>query len=276
MVDSLYWFLVFSIGAEAEPQLQKCGQLAPPTGSTASRPYVAPVAVPTPSRASTPAPWGPPRVAPSPASENFSSAATGIPKGSCKWVPGQEGWPSDADWAGLNQQVQGRLTKPTPPAAPCHRELGGAGGGNCQSVRDGFGDSAWHARNPISNMWQNYNNYSCMPSGGECTLWTGTPVYVIAARSAGDVKAAVDFARDKNIRLNIKSTGHDFLGRYVEYAFNHCRLTTPDPSSRTRSRSGPATSTASAGSPPASGRRAAPSPSPAPPSRPAPATSGSK
>jgi hypothetical protein len=275
MLVTLYLLSLFALGSEAEPQLQNAASSWPPTISTASRQSLAPVAVPAPSRASTPAPWGPPRFAPSPVSENFSSAATGIPKGSCKWIPGQEGWPSDADWTELNRQVQGRLTKPTPPAAPCHRELGGAGGGNCQSVSDGFGDSAWHARNPISNMWQNYNNYSCMPSGGVCTT-DGYPVYVVAARSAGDVKAAVDFARSKNIRLNIKSTGHDFLGRYVEHTFNHCRLTTPGPSSRTRSRSGRATSTASAGSPPAFGRRAAPSPSPAPPSRPAPATSGSK
>jgi hypothetical protein len=190
MLVTLYWLSAFVLGSRAEPQNAGNSKLATVATSKLSL-----------------APAGP-----SPTAESFSSAATGIPKGTCKWVPGQEGWPKDADWAELNRQVEGRLSKPTPPAAPCHRELGG--GGNCQSVRDGFGDSAWHARNPISNMWQNYNNYSCMPNGGVCTT-DGYPVYVVAARSASDVKATVDFARTKNIRLNIKSTGHDFLGRYV-------------------------------------------------------------
>jgi hypothetical protein len=243
MLVILHWLLAFVLGSGAEPQLQNAGNSRPVTA--ASRLPLAPVA--------------PPSDAPSPTAENASSAATGIPKGTCKWVPGQEGWPKDADWAELNRQVQGRLSKPTPPAAPCHRELGGSG--NCQSVRDGFGDSAWHARNPVSNMWQNYNNYSCMPNGGECTT-VGYPVYVVAARSASDVKAAVDFARTKNIRLNIKSTGHDFLGRCVARRWPS-QADRPGPSSRTRSRSGRATSTASAGRPRASGPRAAPSRSPA-------------
>jgi hypothetical protein len=136
------------------------------------------------------------------------STATGIPSGSCKWVPSQSGWPSDADWAALNQAVKGRLLRPPPPAAACH----GLANGDCDSVKSGFRDSKWHANNPVSNMWQNYNNYSCPPTGGQCSGW-GYPVYVVEAREPGDVKAAIDFARQKTIRLNVKSTGHDFLGR---------------------------------------------------------------
>lgn len=54
-----------------------------------------------------------------------------------------------------------------------------------------------------------------MPNGGACTN-TGYPVYVVAAEEASDVKAAIDFARSHGIRLNVKSTGHDFLGRSVQ------------------------------------------------------------
>jgi hypothetical protein len=61
-------------------------------------------------------------------------------------------------------------------------------------------------------MWQNYNNYSCMPDAAAPCTGAGYPVYVVAARTAGDVKAAVDFARAKGVRVNIKSTGHDFVG----------------------------------------------------------------
>lgn len=40
---------------------------------------------------------------------------------SCKVVPESPNWPSDADWATLNKAVGGRLLKPAPPAAVCHR-----------------------------------------------------------------------------------------------------------------------------------------------------------
>ena len=37
--------------------------------------------------------------------------------------------------------------------------------------------------------------------------------YAVAAESAQDVAAAVNFARQHGIRLVIKGTGHDYLGR---------------------------------------------------------------
>jgi len=139
----------------------------------------------------------------------------GIPSGSCRWVPEQKGWPSQQEWDQLNLQVKGRLIQASPPAARCHQGVkASADSQSCTAVKDGFADSAWHAKNPVSNMWQNYNNYSCMPTAGPCTI-DGYPLFVVKAKEATDVKAAVDFAREKNIRLNIKSTGHDFLGRYI-------------------------------------------------------------
>jgi hypothetical protein len=133
----------------------------------------------------------------------------------CRAVPGKPDWPSDAEWAELNRAVGGRLLKPQPPAAACHRSWAGHSFAACEELREGWKNSDWHTEHPTSNFWQNYNNYSCLPhSSGSCTT-NGYPVYVVNAKQAGDVKAAIDFARNKNIRLNIKSTGHDFLGRYA-------------------------------------------------------------
>jgi hypothetical protein len=146
--------------------------------------------------------------------QNINTDDTGVQPRTCKWIPGETGWPSEQDWATLNQQVKGRLLKPIPPAAGCHRAEYGNVRQSCALISLGFKDSQWHAKNPVSNMWQNWNNYSCMPSanGGSCST-SGYPVYVVEAKEASDVKAAVEFARLRNIRLNIKSTGHDFLGR---------------------------------------------------------------
>jgi hypothetical protein len=130
----------------------------------------------------------------------------------CKVVPGQDGWPTVAEWAALNSKVGGQLLKPAPPAISCSRGSTTYSSGSCNSVTAGFTDSSWHARNPVSNMWQNYNNYTCVPGSSSCS-GAGYPVYVLEARNAADIKAVIDFARTHNVRVNIKSTGHDFLGR---------------------------------------------------------------
>ncbi len=41
----------------------------------------------------------------------------------------------------------------------------------------------------------------------------GYPIYVVNATCAEDVKKGVDFARENNVRLVVKGTGHDYLGR---------------------------------------------------------------
>src|SRR5208282_477804 len=43
--------------------------------------------------------------------------------------------------------------------------------------------------------------------------WTSEPsVYAVAAETTGDVVAAVNFARDNNLRLVVKGGGHSYLG----------------------------------------------------------------
>ncbi|HLL24748.1 MAG TPA: FAD-binding protein, partial [Kofleriaceae bacterium] len=51
-------------------------------------------------------------------------------------------------------------------------------------------------------------------STGFFGAWTSTPsAYAVVARDAADVAAGVRFAREHGIRLVIKGTGHDYLGR---------------------------------------------------------------
>jgi hypothetical protein len=130
-----------------------------------------------------------------------------LARGVCKAVPGGPNWPSNEQWGALNTAVRGRLSKPPPPAAACHRNQPGYNAAACADVQSGWKDANWHVDHPTSNMWQNYNNYSCMPDAGSPCSTAGYPIYVVTAREASDVKAAVDFARIFNVRLNIKSTG---------------------------------------------------------------------
>ncbi len=63
----------------------------------------------------------------------------------------------------------------------------------------------------ISPYW---NNNSCSPfyTDGTCTLGH-LASYIINVTDSDDVIAGVEFARKNNIRLTIKNTGHDYLGR---------------------------------------------------------------
>jgi hypothetical protein len=38
----------------------------------------------------------------------------------CRYLPGDDGWPSSQEWAQLNVTVQGRLIMTIPLGAPCH------------------------------------------------------------------------------------------------------------------------------------------------------------
>ena len=47
-----------------------------------------------------------------------------------------------------------------------------------------------------------------------CTLGY-YPVLVIMAKTVAHIQAGINFARENNLRLIIRNTGHDFLGRSV-------------------------------------------------------------
>lgn len=55
-----------------------------------------------------------------------------------------------------------------------------------------------------------YTNNTCDPTtdeGASCTQGY-YPEYVVNVTNEADVSAAVRFARDNNVRLNVKNTGH--------------------------------------------------------------------
>jgi FAD/FMN-containing dehydrogenase len=113
--------------------------------------------------------------------------------------PSDPGWPSAAQWEKLGREVEGNLIRPTPLFAPCQAEAGGA---DCAALLKSI-------RNPFF--------LSDQPSGTEISGWVDawTPAaseYAVAARNAAQVARAVDFAREHNLRLVVKGTGHSYLG----------------------------------------------------------------
>ncbi|KAK4080908.1 CAZyme family AA7 [Trichoderma harzianum] len=132
---------------------------------------------------------------------------------SCKAYPGTPSWPSAHTWAALNQTLNGRLLRPSPPGAVCHPSQSTYNTSQCSQVADEWKTYEFHVANPISVMWDKFDNFTCLPDENTPCSPAGYPAYVVNASTAEHVKIGIDFARKYNVRLNVKNTGHDYLGR---------------------------------------------------------------
>jgi hypothetical protein len=131
----------------------------------------------------------------------------------CKTTPGSKSWPNEHEWAKLNRTMSGRLIKPSPPGAVCHPSQPTFNALACPAVEAGWLTTQWHADDPVSVPENNWNNDTCLPVPTYPCSSEGYPIYVVNATSSEDVKNGVDFATKHNIRLIVKGTGHDYLGR---------------------------------------------------------------
>jgi len=113
--------------------------------------------------------------------------------------PGDPGWPSAAEWDGLKQAVGGQLLKVEPPLAAC------AGAPDSEACRD--------VLKALRNPFFIGDQPGATQSTGWVDAWMSAPsVYAVAAKTSGDVAAAVNFARAHNLRLVVKGGGHSYHG----------------------------------------------------------------
>lgn len=131
----------------------------------------------------------------------------------CYYLPTDPQWPSDAQWNKLNHTAQGRLIRGVPLARPCY-------GLNINAARCAVLAKDWStqdifAADPVNVMGQYFQNNSCSPflaPKATCSLGN-LAQYAINVSDASDVVAGIKFARAENVRLIVKNTGHDVLGR---------------------------------------------------------------
>ncbi|MDY6995989.1 MAG: FAD-binding protein [Actinomycetota bacterium] len=103
-------------------------------------------------------------------------------------------------WAALRDKVGDRLITVESPLEPCRTDAAGTA---CSAALDNLKNPFWIEEQPgatQTNGWLDAWTYQVSP-------------YAVAARDADDIAAAVDFARENRIRLAVKGTGHDYLGR---------------------------------------------------------------
>jgi hypothetical protein len=141
---------------------------------------------------------------------------------SCKCYFDDACWPKKSQWDRLNTTVTGNLRVHVPPEAVCHNQFTGPLGSvssynkeACDEVQAKYADEQWSVEQDGILLWKYFSNYTCAPTDdptSPCTLgYYG--VFIIDAQTREHIKAGLDFARDNNIRLVIRNTGHDFIGR---------------------------------------------------------------
>ncbi|KAI6361597.1 hypothetical protein MCOR25_006437 [Pyricularia grisea] len=131
----------------------------------------------------------------------------------CKVTPQDANWPAAEKWNQLNSTISGRLIKPVTPGAVCHAEQPSYSTAGCLATQSQWRDPSFHLGDPVSVDWDNWANDTCAPDPEVGCSDAGYPVYVVNATEPEHVQAGVDFARNHNIRLVVKNSGHDYLGR---------------------------------------------------------------
>ncbi|RAL13378.1 FAD-dependent oxidoreductase [Aspergillus homomorphus CBS 101889] len=128
-------------------------------------------------------------------------------------MPSDSCWPSVGDWSQFNSSVGGRLIKTVPLAAPCFGPNYNAT--ECQYLRDQWTQPALHDASSSSIMAAAVANESCDPfasPSSSCQL--GNMVsYAVNVSSPDEIVRTIAYAAEKNIRLVIRNTGHDYLGK---------------------------------------------------------------
>ncbi|KAI0743048.1 FAD-binding domain-containing protein [Daedaleopsis nitida] len=147
----------------------------------------------------------------------FVAAAT---SSRCRCLSGQPCWPSSQTFARLATQVSQPLVYPAPPARPCYICPHSS---ECNDVMNGWTDAIWRSDHAGAMQSPNFEMF-IFPNGtidaryltvsldAPCAQ-ESVPEIGVDARSAGDIQAAVRFAAEHNLKLVVKNTGHDFLGR---------------------------------------------------------------
>ncbi|KAI0173439.1 FAD-binding domain-containing protein [Hypoxylon sp. FL1284] len=144
----------------------------------------------------------------------FGDASTATRLAGCRASPGTPEWPLEREWARLNSSLGGALIGAAPPAAVCY-DGPAMDEAACDLLLFNASSGRYYIDDPVSVLseWPEGDTCHTRPAEGETCTQGGFPTYVVNATTVKQIQMAVNFARNKNLRLVIKNTGHDFIGR---------------------------------------------------------------
>jgi FAD/FMN-containing dehydrogenase len=113
--------------------------------------------------------------------------------------PSDAAWPSKAAWKRLDDAVGGNLVPVKFPLSLCKADPTSAAA-----------ERVWA---DLKNPYYIGDHPGLTQTLGWVDAWTSRPsVYAVAARNSEDIAAAVNFARENNLRLVVKGGGHSYQG----------------------------------------------------------------
>ncbi|KAJ5336689.1 hypothetical protein MYU51_005755 [Penicillium brevicompactum] len=149
----------------------------------------------------------------------FASLVIAAPEtGRCRCRPHNDCWPAQQEWSSLNDTIQGNLVAVRPVASVCHwTEFDEAA---CKATTEQWHDSLWRAAQPGAVQWENWeswaeHNQTCYIESPMNTICGQGRVSLYSAKvqTAEQIQQAVAFAQTHNLRLAIRNSGHDYIGR---------------------------------------------------------------
>ncbi|KAJ5490416.1 FAD linked oxidase N-terminal [Penicillium expansum] len=145
-----------------------------------------------------------------------SSVAKRSVHNSCKVMPGDFLWPVELIWDVFDLLLGGSLIKTVPLGSYCYPDWPQYDAAKCASISADWLTSDLHMADPASIMLPLYEGRSCLPSPynytASCTQGA-YPTYAVNVSTVAQIQLAVNFARNLNLRLVVKNTGHDFNGK---------------------------------------------------------------
>ncbi|KAK8018707.1 hypothetical protein PG991_007897 [Apiospora marii] len=135
----------------------------------------------------------------------------------CRAFPGEASWPPEEEWRKLNSSLGGALLQPPPPGAVCYNSSEYYDQAACNRILTNGRSGRFYIDDPVTGLTAWTQGRTCPVASnpeGNCTQG-GFPAYVVNATTVKHVQIGVNFARNRNLRLVVKNTGHDFIGRSV-------------------------------------------------------------
>ncbi|GJE86133.1 FAD-binding domain-containing protein [Phanerochaete sordida] len=138
----------------------------------------------------------------------------------CRCLSTDACWPSSTAFATLESKLSTPLVTPLPPATPCYSSLESE---DCGAVQRLWLDGWWRANSSGATQHPNFAEFAT-PEGDTEVCYVNTtlgypcgrgsiPAVGVDARSVEDIQLAINFAAARNLRVVVKNTGHDYLGR---------------------------------------------------------------
>ncbi|KIL58570.1 hypothetical protein M378DRAFT_313726 [Amanita muscaria Koide BX008] len=139
----------------------------------------------------------------------------------CKCLSFQPCWPSASDFSDLASILSQPLIRPSPPASACYPPSHPSG--NCTDVLSRLDDGPWRDNLPGAMQSINFESFTFDNGTIDACYYNTTqgyscdqgniPIIGVDARTVADIQAGLSFAAKHNLKLVIKNTGHDYLGR---------------------------------------------------------------